>query len=88
MWFGLAALEAMQLYYVQEMLAALLLFAALFAVAAIVALIFFVVDWAGESALAWAEPRVVHAGKAARLWSRFEEASRKLLHRPRSETAQ
>jgi len=87
LWFGLAAFAAIQLYYVQEMLAALLLFSILFAVAAIVALILFAVDRAGENALAWAEPRVIHATKSARLRPRFEEASKRLLHRLRSETA-
>jgi fatty acid desaturase len=87
LWFVLAAFAAIQLYYVQEMLAALLLFSVLFIVAAIVALILFLVDLAGESALAWAEPRVVQASKSARLWPRLEEASRRLLHRLRSETA-
>lgn len=87
MWFGLAALAAAQLYYVQEMLAALLLFAILFAAAAMVALILYLVDRAGESALEWAEPRVAHAAKSVRISPLLEEASKRLHHRPRSQTA-
>ena len=87
LWYGLAALAALRLYYVQEMIAALLLFSILFAVAVMVALVLFTVDWASQSAVAWAEPRVIHASKSARLWPRFETASRRLLHRLRSETA-
>lgn len=86
-WLGLAALATLQLYYVREMLAALLLFSILFVVAAIVALIIFLVDLASGSAVAWAEPRVIHASKSVRLRPRFEQASRRLLHRLRSETA-
>jgi hypothetical protein len=87
LWFALAALVAVQLYYVQEMLAALVLFSVVFAVVAIVALVVFVVDWAGQNAVAWAEPRVFQASKSVHLWPRIETASRRLLHRLRSETA-
>lgn len=87
LWFGLAALAAMQLYYVREMVAALLLFSILFVVAAIVALVVLTLDWASQNAVAWAEPRVIQVSKSARWWPRFETASRRLLHRLRSETA-
>ncbi len=70
LWFGLAALAAMQLYYVQEMIAALVLFSILFVVAVIVAAVVLTLDWASQNAVAWAEPRVIHAGKSARSWPR------------------
>jgi hypothetical protein len=88
MWFGLAALAAVQIYYVQEMLAALLIFAVLFAVVSVVALTVYLLDRAGESALDWVEP---HAAKAAHAvagqWTFLDEAKKKLLRRPHSETA-
>jgi hypothetical protein len=85
MWFGLAALAAIQLYYVQEMIAALILFSILFALVAGVALVLFLLDRASQRTLAWAEPRT--ARLARRGWTLVEEASKKPLHRPRSETA-
>ena len=87
LWLGLAALAAFQLYYVREMIAALVLFSIVFVMAAMVALVVFAVDWASQNAVAWAEPRVVQASRSARLWPRLETASRRLLHRLRSETA-
>ena len=73
---GLAALAALQLYFVREMLAALLLFTMLFIVFAAVALFFFVVDFAGRRTLAWAEPQTkVAAGYARRAWSAAESST-------------
>ena len=87
MWFGLAALAAIQIYFVQELLAALLLFAVLFALLLGVALILFLFGRAGDSALSWAQRRTARSALLARRWTRLEEVSRKLLHRPRSQTA-
>lgn len=87
-WFSLAALAALQLYYVREMLAALVIFAVLFALVALVTLIVYLLDRAGESALDWAEP---HASKAAHAvagqWPSLDEAKKRLLRRVHSETA-
>ena len=88
MWFGLAALAAAQLYYVQEMLAALLIFSVLFVIASVVALVLYLLDRAGESALDWAEPHTVKAAHAiAHQWTFLDEVKKRLLRRPHSETA-
>src|SRR5260370_35146457 len=54
MWGGLAAFVALQIYFVQEMLAALMLFTGVFAGIAIVALILYLVDRAGPCSVGWA----------------------------------
>src|SRR5579863_4755347 len=48
LWIGLAALAAIQLYFVRELLAALLLFTILFAIVAFVAVVLYVIDQAGQ----------------------------------------
>ena len=87
MWIGLAALVAIQLYYVQEMLAALLLFSILFALGAGVAVVLFLLDRASQRTLAWAEPQTKQAVELARRAWVSAELSKKLLHRPHSQTA-
>jgi hypothetical protein len=88
LWVGLAALAAVQLYFVQEMMAALVLFSILFAVVATGVLLVYLFDRAGQRAMDWAEPRAVRAARSAhRAWDRVEEVSKKQLHRLRSETA-
>jgi cytosine/uracil/thiamine/allantoin permease len=85
MWIGLAAFVALQIYFVQEMLAALLLFTCAFIMIAILALVIYLVDSAGQWSLVW-------AGKHSRPAIHFarrglvavEEISKKQLHRPRS----
>ena len=65
-WLGLAAVPAIHFYYVQEMIAALIMFSVVFAGAATVALIIFLLDRAGQQAMTWAEAsvaRLVHRGK-------------------------
>jgi hypothetical protein len=61
-WIGLAAVPAIRLYYVQEMIAALIIFSALFSVlfvgAATAVLIIFLLDRASQLITAWAEPGV------------------------------
>ena len=60
---GLVAVAAMQVYYVQEMIAALIIFSVLFFAGAVVVLIIFLLDRASQQITAWAEPgaaRVVH----------------------------
>ncbi len=86
MWIGLAVIVALQIYYIQEMLAALLLFTCAFLIAAILALVFYLVDSAGEWSLVWAGK---HSRPAIQIARRglvaVEEISKKQLHRPRSD---
>ena len=69
-----ALLAAMQNYYVQEMLTALLLFSAGFSVVAVVILIIFLLDQGLSSALVWFGHCTVHA--AQRLHRGWVQASR------------
>ena len=55
--FGLIALAAIQIYYVREMVAALILFAVLFCVAGATTLTLFLLDRAGQRTLAWASKK-------------------------------
>jgi hypothetical protein len=82
MWLGLAAFVALQIYFVQEMLAALVLFTGVFMVVALVALVLYLVDRAGQWGLGWA------GSQARRGLTMAEDLSKKQLRRPRSETAQ
>ena len=82
LWFALGALVALQIYYVQEMLAALMLFTGIFIVCAIVALVLYLVDRASRWGLDVAEHQAKRALTVA------EEISKKQLRRPRSEPAQ
>jgi hypothetical protein len=79
---GLAAFVALQIYFVQEMLAALMLFTGLFILFALAALVLYLIDRAGQWGLGWARRQARRGLTAA------EEISKKQLHRPRSETAQ
>ena len=89
MWVGLAAFVALQIYFVQEMLAALMLFTGVFAVIAIVALILYLVDRAGQWSIGWAGQRARPAILLARRGLALaEDLSKKPFRRPRSETAQ
>jgi hypothetical protein len=70
-WIGVAAVPAIRIYYVQEMIAALIIFSVLFVGAATVVLIIFLVDRASQQIVLWAEAgvarlihRVVAASKA------------------------
>jgi cytosine/uracil/thiamine/allantoin permease len=89
MWIGLAAFTALQMYFVQEMLAALLLFTGVFVVFAAIALVIYLVDRASQWSIGWAgqSGRTV-AQWLRRGWTLAEEFSKKPLRRPRSETAQ
>jgi hypothetical protein len=84
LWLGLAALIAIQTYYVREMLAALFIFALLFAFGAFVAFILFLFDQASQRTVEWAEPQAKRVAVAARrgLVHLEEEMSKKLPHRP------
>ena len=82
LWIGLGAMVALQIYFVQEMLAVLILFTGIFIVGAIVALVLYLTDRAGQWGLGWAGNQAKRAVIAA------EEISKKQLRRPRSEPAQ
>jgi len=82
MWMLLAAILAVQMYFVRELLAALLLFTIGFAVLSGVAL--------GIYGLRRFGMRILDRIRAACVWglAKAEDLSRKLLRRPRSEPAQ
>jgi hypothetical protein len=82
LWIGLGVFAALQIYFVRELLAALILFTGLFLVCAIIALILYLVDRASRWGLSLAGVQAKRAITAA------EEISKKQLRRPRSETAQ
>jgi hypothetical protein len=65
---GFAVATALQIYYVQEMLAALILFAVLFSVVAAVLLILFVLYRAADALLEVLELSAKHALQQARAW--------------------
>jgi len=83
-WLGLAGFIAIQIYYVREMLAALVIFAVVFGFGAAVAFILFLLDHASQRTVEWAEPQAKRAAQAARrgLVHLEEEISKKLPHRP------
>jgi hypothetical protein len=82
LWVALGALVALQLYFVQEMVAALMLFTGIFIVCAIIALVLYLVDRASRWGLGLA------GNQAKRAFVAAEEISKKQLRRPRSEPAQ
>ena len=89
MWIFLAALVALQIYVVRELLAALFLFTLGFSALAGVALVFFLFERAGEHSLAWVEPRTRGVGILARRGlGLLEDLSKRPFRRPRSEPAQ
>jgi hypothetical protein len=81
LWVGLAAFVALQIYFVQEMVVALVLFTGLFVLCALFALVLYLLDVAGRWGLGVAEQQAKRAFVAA------EEISKKQLRRPRSEPA-
>ena len=88
MWMGLLAFVALQLYFVQEMLVALMLFTGVFAILATVALALYLIDRAGLWSLEWAGQHSRPALQLARRgWALMEDLSKKLFRRPRSEPA-
>jgi hypothetical protein len=82
MWFALGTLVALQIYFVQEMLAALMLFTGIFVICALAALALYLIDRASRWGLTLAGTQAKRALTAA------EEISKKQLRRPRSEPAQ
>jgi hypothetical protein len=82
MWIGLAVFVALQIYFVQEMLAALMLFTGIFVVCAVIALVLYLIDRASRWGIG------VAGSSAKRAIVVAEEISKKQLRRPRSEPAQ
>jgi hypothetical protein len=82
LWIALGAFVALQIYFVQELLVAFLLFTGIFVVCAIIALVLYLVDRASR----WGIGLAGHQAKRALVAA--EEISKKQLRRPRSETAQ
>ena len=86
MWALLAALVALQVYFVRELLAALLLFTVVFVIFALVALTADLVDRAGQRSF---ERTGAWFGSVTRFtrrkWHLVEEISKKQLRRLRSE---
>jgi hypothetical protein len=82
LWIGLGSIAALQIYFVRELLAALLLFTGIFIVCATIALVLYLVDGVSRWGLN------VAGTQAKRVVAAVEEVSKKPLRRPRSETAQ
>ena len=82
LWIAIAAFVALQIYFVRELLAALMLFTGVFIVCAIVALVLYLIDRASQ----WGLNLAGHQAKRALVVA--EEISKKQLRRPRSEPAQ
>ena len=87
MWGFLAALVALQIYFVRELLAALILFSLLFALVAVLAGISFLVRQTAQRQ-AWAEASVRARARVGRALTVLGELSRKPFRRPRSEPVQ
>jgi len=66
LWIGLAVVAALQFYYVQEMIAAFVVLAVVFAVIAGARLLIFLVDRASERTLSWIETSALAALRTAR----------------------
>lgn len=81
---ALAALTAIRLYYVQEMIAELVLFSALFALVAGAALVLFLLDRGLNWTLTWARLRAMQVAQLARRgWALGSELSKRPLLRSR-----
>jgi hypothetical protein len=81
-WVALGVFVALQIYFVQEMLAALMLFTGLFVACGVIALGLYLIDKASRWGFGVAGSQAKKALVAA------EEISKKQLRRPRSEPAQ
>ena len=76
---GFTVATALQIYYVQEMLAALILFAVLFSAVAAVLLILYVLFRAADALLEVLESSAKHALQHARAWRTLPAESRSVL---------
>lgn len=82
LWISVSVIVALQIYFVQELLVALMLFTGLFVLCALAALVLYLIDQASRWSVGMAGSQAKRALAAA------EELSKKQLRRPRSETAQ
>jgi uncharacterized membrane protein (UPF0136 family) len=82
LWVALGAFVALQIYFVQELLVAFMLFTGIFVLCALIALALYLVDRASR----WGLDLAGHQAKRALVAA--EEISKKQLRRPRSEPAQ
>ncbi|MGO9641745.1 MAG: hypothetical protein ACLP1Y_10630 [Candidatus Acidiferrales bacterium] len=88
LWIGLVLLVAVPVYYVRQMLALLLIFAAFFFVATGIVFALYLISHAGQLSLAKAEPYALSAARAGRRGLGFVgDFSRKQFRRQNSETA-
>lgn len=87
-WIAVGSFIALQIYFVQELLAALALFTGVFILFGMIALVLYLIDRAGQWGLGWAGKQARPAVKLARKsLTVVEEVSKKPFRRPRSETA-
>jgi hypothetical protein len=70
---AVVGVAAMRVYYVQEMLAALILFAILFGCVAVVLLLLFMLDRAGQAVLEFLELRGKEVLQRAHVWRAVSE---------------
>ena len=82
LWIAVAVFVAFQIYFVQELFAALILFTGLFIVCGLIALVLYLIDRASRWGLG------VAGHQAKRALTAAEELSKKQLRRPRSEPVQ
>ena len=82
LWIAIGAFVGLQVYFVRELLVALMLFTGVFVICAIIALALYLVDRVGQ----WGIGLAGHQAKRA--VTATEEISKKQLPRPRSEPAQ
>ena len=86
---GVVVLFVLQLYFVQELVAAELLFGLAFAAFFLLAGLFYVLGLVGERSFDWTEAGVrILAVSARRGYAAIEDLSRKPFRHPRSESAQ
>lgn len=86
-WSAVAAFVILRVYYVQELLAALLIFSVLFVIVCAVLLAVFLLDRASQRTVSWAEPGAVRVVQVARRGVAFaEELARKHPPRPAEES--
>jgi hypothetical protein len=84
-WLGLAALIALHLYFVQELIAAELLFALLFVLGLVIYLAIYAVSRAGDSGIRLAESGVRRAAPfVRRVFREAEPLSKRPFRRPHS----
>lgn len=79
LWFALAGFIALQIYFVQELIAALMLFTGLFVLCGLIALVLFLIDRVSRWGIGLAGQQAKKALTAA------EEIRKKQLRHPRSE---